>query len=147
MEKGELPKIVSRGKKRVGRGIGSGKGGHTTGRGQKGQKARSHLSILFTGMKVKKSVIKRLPLARGKGKFGSGKKPVVVNLAVLNLLDAGAVVDEKLLTDANIVDKEAAAQRGIKILGGGTLTKKLTISLPISKSAAEKVKKAGGKVT
>jgi ribosomal protein L15 len=64
-----LPKVVQRSKKRVGRGIGSGKGGHTSGRGQKGQKSRGKIGVLFEGMKVKKSLLKRLPKMRGKGKF------------------------------------------------------------------------------
>lgn len=49
--------------------MGSGKGSHTSGRGQKGQKSRSGLHILFEGIKTKKSFLKRLPLQRGKGKF------------------------------------------------------------------------------
>lgn len=49
--------------------MGSGKGSHTSGRGQKGQKSRSHIHVLFEGMKTKKSLLKRLPLMRGKGKF------------------------------------------------------------------------------
>lgn len=65
----KLPKVTQRTKKRVGRGIGSGKGGHTSGRGQKGQKSRSHISVLFEGMKMKKSLLKRLPKSRGMGKF------------------------------------------------------------------------------
>jgi large subunit ribosomal protein L15 len=69
MENFKLPKIVLRRKKRVGRGYGSGKGGHTVGRGQKGQKARGKVGVLFEGVKMKKSLIKRLPLVRGKGKF------------------------------------------------------------------------------
>ena len=64
-----LPKVVGKRKKRVGRGYGSGKGGHTTGRGQKGQKARGSKHVLFEGLKVKKSMLKRVPLMRGKGKF------------------------------------------------------------------------------
>lgn len=64
-----LPKVVQKSKKRLGRGMGSGKGSHTVGRGQKGQKARGGVHILFEGFKMKKSLIKRLPLARGKGKF------------------------------------------------------------------------------
>ena len=64
-----LPKVVEKRKKRVGRGMGSGKGSHTAGRGQKGQKARTKVGILFEGMKTKKSLLKRLPLMRGKGKF------------------------------------------------------------------------------
>jgi len=66
-----LPKVVAKSKKRVGRGMGSGKGSHTTGRGQKGQKARGKINVLFEGMKMKKSLLKRLPLMRGKGKFHS----------------------------------------------------------------------------
>jgi large subunit ribosomal protein L15 len=65
-----LPKVIQRPKKRVGRGIGSGKGGHTSGRGQKGQKSRGKIGVLFEGLKMKKSYLKRLPLMRGKGKFG-----------------------------------------------------------------------------
>lgn len=64
-----LPKVNQRKSKRLGRGIGSGKGGHTSSRGQKGQKSRDGISVLFEGMKMKKSLIKRLPLRRGKGKF------------------------------------------------------------------------------
>ncbi len=67
----KLPKVVAKSKKRVGRGMGSGKGSHTSGRGQKGQKSRSDLHILFEGLKMKKSFLKRLPLTRGKGKFHS----------------------------------------------------------------------------
>jgi ribosomal protein L15 len=61
--------VVTKGKKRVGRGTGSGKGNHTTGRGQKGQKARTSVNIIFEGYKMKKSLIKRLPKVRGKMKF------------------------------------------------------------------------------
>lgn len=49
--------------------MGSGKGSHTVGRGQKGQKARGSVGVLFEGVKMKKSLLKRLPLMRGKGKF------------------------------------------------------------------------------
>lgn len=64
-----LPKVVMRGDKRVGRGLGSGRGGHTVGRGQKGQKSREKVSISFFGTKVKKSLLKKLPMQRGKGKL------------------------------------------------------------------------------
>lgn len=68
-----LPKVVTKSKKRVGRGMGSGKGSHTSGRGQKGQKSRGHIGVLFEGMKMRKSFLKRLPLIRGKGKFHAKK--------------------------------------------------------------------------
>lgn len=139
-------KIVTNRKKRVGRGYGSGKGGHTSGRGQKGQKSRGSLGILFEGVKVKKSLIKRLPLKRGKGKFSSKRKPLVVKTDYLNLLPAGTVVNLDSLVKYKIVNKKDAEKNGIKILGGGKVAKKLTIAVPISKSAAKGVEKSGGKI-
>lgn len=65
----KLPKVVEKRKKRVGRGMGSGKGSHTSGRGQKGQKTRRKIGVIFEGVKMKKSLLKRLPKMRGKGKF------------------------------------------------------------------------------
>lgn len=141
-----LPKIKVRHAKRHGQGYGSGKGGHTVGRGQKGQKSRTSMGILFEGMKVRKSLYKRLPLRRGKGKFNAKNKPVIVKLSYLNLLPAGSVVDIALLVKHNIVAKADADLYGVKILGNGKLEKKVTISLPISKSAAKKIEIAGGKV-
>ena len=131
----KLPKVVQTKKKRVGRGYGSGRGGHTAGRGQKGQKTRKKIGVLFEGVKVKKSFYKRLPLARGKGKFNAGKKPLVIKLKYLNLLPSGSKVNVELLV-----------KQGVKILGDGLLSKKLTIEIPISTSAAKKVESAGGKV-
>jgi len=136
-----LPKVVAKSRKRIGRGYGSGKGGHTVGRGQKGQKARGKIGLLFEGVKVKKSLLKRLPFRRGKGKFKAGKKPMVINLSVLNLLPSGSVVDVALLVKHGIVDKDDAEKYGVKILGDGQITKKLTIKLPMSKSARKKVEK------
>lgn len=141
-----LPKIKERKSKRLGRGRGSGKGGHTAGRGQKGQGSRGKIGILFEGMKVKKSLIKRLPLMRGKAKFGPGKKPVVVNLSYLNLLPAGSNVTLELLIKEKIVDSAEAMEFGVKILGNGVLEKKLKIAVPISKSAAKEIEKIGGEV-
>jgi large subunit ribosomal protein L15 len=132
--------------KRLGRGYGSGKGGHTSGRGQKGQKARSSINILFEGVKVKKSFIKRLPLKRGKSKFKGGKKVLVVKLADLNRLTAGSKVDLTSLIKNKIVDQEEARKYGVKILSLGKLSKRLNLELPISKSAAKQVEKLGGKI-
>ncbi len=141
-----LPKVTSRRQKRVGRGGGSGKGSHTSGRGQKGQKARKDLHILFEGFKVKKSILRRLPFQRGKDKFKGSHKPIVINLEVLNLFSDGAKVDIAGLVKSGIVKEDDALKYGVKILGDGKLAKKLTISLPISKSAAKKVEKLGGKI-
>ena len=142
----KLPKILENKKKRVGRGYGSGKGGHTTGRGQKGQKTRGKIGIIFEGVKVKKSLIKKLPFKRGKGRFGPGRKPVIVKLSALNLLPQDTKVDLAILVKEGIVDANSARDFGIKILGNGDITKKLTINVPISKSAAKKVEVAGGKI-
>lgn len=142
----KLLKTTKKAGKRVGRGYGSGKGGHTVGRGQKGQKSRSGIGVIFEGVKMKKSQIKRLPLRRGKGKFKSKDKPIVVNVNLLNLLPASSTVDIDLLVKNGIVDSKQAKQFGVKILGDGEIKKKLTITLPISKSAKKKIEKAGGKV-
>lgn len=141
-----LPKTVKRRNKRVGRGIGSGKGGHTSGRGQKGQKSRGNIHILFEGVKVKKSLIKRLPLRRGKNKFFATGKPLIVKLSLLNLFASGDEVTLESLIKKNIVVEEDAKAFGVKILGNGELSKKLTLKVPVSKSAAKKVEKAGGKI-
>lgn len=142
----ELPKVVTKSKKRRGRGYGSGKGGHTTGRGQKGQKSRRKIGVLFEGVKVKKSLLKRLPLHRGKGRFKAKDKPLIVKLAYLNLLPAGTKVDIEALAKVGIVKRDDAEKYGVKILGDGKLTKRLTLALPVSNSAAKKIEKAGGKI-
>ena len=143
----KLPKTKTRRKKRVGRGYGSGKGGHTAGRGAKGAKARGKAGLLFEGTKRKKSLVRRLPFQRGKGKLKPLKnKPVVINLDVLNLLPKGKVVDVKTLVKNHLVDGQQAVKSGVKILGGGKLRLPLKVALPCSQSAAVKIKKAGGEV-
>jgi large subunit ribosomal protein L15 len=141
-----LPKVKKRSKKRVGRGYGSGKGGHTSGRGQKGQKSRSNIHILFEGVKVKKSLIKRLPLKRGKGKFNAKKKPIIVKTDYLNVFPSGSKVDLESLVKHGIVNEKEAKEYGVKILGNGKVEKKLTVAVPISNSAAKGIEKAGGKI-
>jgi large subunit ribosomal protein L15 len=143
----KLPKVVSKRKKRLGLGYGSGKGGHTVGRGQKGQKARGNMAILFEGMKVKKSLIKRLPLRRGKDRLKSHPKPLVVKVELLNLLPAGSKVNLGLLIKSGILRKDDAESYGAKVLGKGKVTKKLVIEMPISKGAADQIKKAGGSIS
>ncbi len=141
-----LHKTISKKKKRLGQGYGSGKGGHTVGRGQKGQKARGSMFILFEGYKIKKSFIKRLPFRRGKNKNKAGKGPVIVKLEILNILKDNSIVDVNSLSAAGIVNRADALTYGVKVLGNGKLERKLVIKLPISKSAASKVEKVGGKV-
>lgn len=140
-----LPKVKKIKTKRHGQGYGSGRGGHTSGRGQKGQKTRASIGILFEGLKVKKSFLKRLPFKRGKGKFKAKAKAFVINVEALNLLPDGSQVTVDLLVKNGIVDA-GSSTNGIKILGKGDLTKKLTVELPVSKIAEEKIVKAKGQV-
>lgn len=129
-----LPKIVSKSKKRLGRGYGSGKGGHTSSRGQKGQKSRGKVGVIFEGMKMKKSLIKRLPYQRGKGKFHSKQKPLIVKTSRLLGLKAGTRVTLDLLIKEGLVDAKLARMVGVKILKDIKLSKKLIFEVPVSRS-------------
>jgi len=143
----KLPKTVEKSKKRVGRGHGSGKGAHTSGRGQKGQKSRGSVGLMFEGTKMRKSLIKRMPFLRGKGKFKSlGAKAIIVNLKFLEILPANTEITLNKLVKMNIITSDQAKLGKIKILGDGEVTKAFIVKLPISKKAAGKIKKAGGKV-
>lgn len=140
MDLSKLEKTTKRAKKRAGRGYGSGRGGHTSGRGAKGAKARGKIKLYFEGAAMGASLIKRLPLLRGKAKNKSLKKdPVIVNVKYLNLLPAGSVVDLKTLIKHKIVDENEAKKYGVKILGEGELKVPLEVKLPCSKSAKKKI--------
>lgn len=144
MKLSQLPKTTIRKKKRLGRGYGSGKGGHTVGRGQKGQKTRGKISSWFEGGQT--PIYRRLPMHRGKGKFKAKPGPVIINVVYLNLLPAKLKVDLKTLIKHQLVSEKEAEKYGVKILGGGELKKAFTVLLPCSKGAEKKIKKAGGKV-
>ena len=146
MKLDQLVKIKSNKAKRVGRGPGSGKG-KTSGKGQKGQNVRGKIPITHSHYEGgQRPLFKRLPYRRGKGNKSFSKKPLIVNLAALNLLPKNSVVDMAVLIENKIVKADDAKLYGIKILGNGSLESSLTIALPISKSAAKKVEAAGGKV-
>lgn len=139
-----LPKTVKVKKKRLGLGHGSGRG-KTAGRGTKGQKARGKIPLYFEGGSI--ALIKRLPFRRGKGKNKVfKKKPVVINVKALNNLKKGSIVDGDSLIENHLIDKDDVKKYGVKILGDGEITVSLIIRVPISKSAAKKIEKAGGKV-
>lgn len=143
----QLSKITTKSKKRVGRGYGSGKGGHTAGRGAKGQKARSKVKAGFAGTKTRKSLLKRLPLLRGKDKLKARKpKPIIVNLKYLNLLPKDAKVTLESLDQHGVISQVEGKKFGVKILGEGKIEKSLVISLPVSQGARKKIEQAGGKV-
>lgn len=137
----KLAKTTTRSKKRLGRGYGSGKGGHTSGRGQKGQKSRGKLPLYFEGSKMRKSLIRRLPMLRGKLKFKAGKsKPLILNLKDLAGWPKTQTVTLDNLIKAGWLTKEAK-DFGVKLLGDGELPDKLKIDLPMSQAAAKKIAK------
>lgn len=139
-----LPKITTKKMRRLGQGHGSGRG-KTSGRGTKGQNARSSRALSFEGGAL--PLIKRLPFRRGKGRnFSLKNKPLTINIKVLNLLPAKSVVDIDALIKHNIVVSSEAKKFGVKILGDGDLKHALTIKLPISNSAKKKIEKAGGTI-
>src|SRR3989344_4448445 len=139
------PKNTAKSQKRLGRGYGSGKGGHTSGRGQKGQKTRKKIPLLFTGTKTKKSLIQRLPKLRGKGKFKSlNTKPLIIQLNELNKFKPGSEVTLEAMVQIGLIKHEPARKRGVKILNQGQLTKKLQVLVPVSQSVKEKIEAIGG---
>ncbi|MBU1085575.1 MAG: 50S ribosomal protein L15 [Candidatus Beckwithbacteria bacterium] len=141
-----LTKTKDKSKKRVGRGYGSGKGGHTSGRGAKGQKARSKVPLYFEGTPMRKSLIRRIPMLRGKLKNKPvGIKPIIINLKHLVTFKKDQTVSVETLIKNKVLPANAKGLP-VKILGDGDLKVALTVTLPTSKSAAKKIKKAGGKI-
>lgn len=141
MELGNLhPTVKTKTKKRVGRGIGSGLG-KTSGRGHKGQKARSGGGVRrgFEGGQT--PLYRRLP-KRG-FKNINAKTYTEVTLTMLNKSNATEVTAETLLEEG-IIGK---INDGIVVLGTGSLEKKLTVKATrFTKAAAEKIQAAGGKI-
>ena len=125
--------------KRKGRGAGSGNG-KTAGKGHKGQNARSGGGVRpgFEGGQM--PLQRRIP-KRGVNNIFA-KKYAATNVSALERFEDGATVDEKAIIEAGILKKPLD---GIKILGNGELTKKLTVSVAaFSASAKQKIEAAGG---
>ena len=137
---------VKKNKIRVGRGIGSGKG-KTSGRGVKGQKSRSGVAIKsFEGGQM--PLYRRLP-KRGFNSINKNK------VAVLNLDKMQSLIESKRINSANQINLETLKKakivsktyNKIKILGSGEIKEKVDLNIDyISKSAVEKLKKAGGTI-
>jgi large subunit ribosomal protein L15 len=137
-----LPTIKRRPKKRVGRGYGSGKGGHTVGRGQKGQKTRSKIKLGFEGGQL--PLYRRLPHKRG-FKRAFREEVAALNVGRLKDFAAGEIITPSKLREAGLF--KTIPRGGVKLLGQGEIKKKLTVKgFKLSKTAAEKIIKAGGKV-
>ena len=130
-------------KVRVGRGIGSGIG-KTSGKGHKGQWARSGGGVKagFEGGNI--PMIRKIPI-RGFNNYEFRKVYSTVNVGDLEFLDANTEVNEELLYEYRVVGKRAPY--GLKVLGNGEITKPLTIhASKATKMAIEKIEKAGGKI-
>ncbi|MDD3241296.1 MAG: 50S ribosomal protein L15 [Bacilli bacterium] len=128
-------------RRRVGRGPGSGLG-KTSGKGHKGQNARSGGGVnpVFEGGQI--PLYRRLP-KRGFSNAMFKIEYAVVNLSDLNIFEEGTVVTPALLKETGLVKKQLS---GIKVLGEGSLEKKLTIQAnKFSTSALEKIEKSGSK--
>lgn len=127
--------------KRLGRGIGSGKG-KTSGKGHKGQWARSGGGVRpgFEGGQM--PLIRRIPKRGFTNIFA--KEYSIVNVKDLERFEDGTVVTADLLLESGVLSK--VESYGLKVLGDGTLTKKLTVQAnKFTKSAVEIIEKAGGK--
>jgi large subunit ribosomal protein L15 len=127
-------------RKRLGQGESSGHG-KTSGRGGKGQTARSGSSIRIGFEGGQMPLIRRIP-KRGFNNTRFGKQFIAVNVGELNQFDDGARVDETALRAIGLANGRAG---GIKILGDGKLSKKLTVSAhAFSASARSKIEAKGG---
>ena len=127
--------------KRVGRGCGSGLG-KTSGKGQKGQQSRKghKHKLQFEGGQM--PLVRRLPKRGFTNKWAT--EYVAINVSTLNIFEDGDVVGPVELIQAGIIKK---IEDGVKIMGNGELTKKLTVqAMKFTASAKEKIEAAGGKV-
>ncbi|HYE81835.1 MAG TPA: 50S ribosomal protein L15 [Clostridia bacterium] len=132
---------TTKSKKRLGRGTASGQG-KSAGKGQKGQKSRSGGGVRLGFEGGQMPLYRRLPKVGFTNIFR--KEYAVVNLSDLEKFDNGTVVNPEVLKEAGLVK---AMLGGIKILGNGDLTKNLTVQAhKFSKTAADKIAAAGGKV-
>ena len=139
-----LPRIIEKKKKRLGRGLGSGRGAKS-GRGTtRHQKARESIPLHFEGGQAR--MVKRFPLLRGKGRNKPLKeKPFTLNLGKLNVFKDDEVIDLKSLAIKGLIDIRTKRLR-VKILAGGKLEKKLRVKVTASKGAKTAIEKLGGKV-
>ena len=142
-----LTKTTTKPARRCGRGIGSGLGGHTSGRGAKGDKARGATKLTFDGTKIKKNWIKRLPFLRGKHRLNNQKSIITFTLTQIDKwFKNEEIVDTNSLSQkTHISFKRLNAQ--VKILSVGEITKALKFKgVLVSESASKKILAAGGNI-
>ncbi len=138
-----LVQIVDKRKKRLGRGLGGGKGAKS-GRGTtRHQKSREKIPLHFEGGQAK--LVKKYPLLRGKGKNKSyNKKPIIIDFDKLSKFKQNEVIDYNSLAKHGLAVGEK--RNKLKLLNKGKLEKKLIFKIPVSKKAKQTIEKAGGKV-
>lgn len=138
-----LTKTTTKSKKRVGRGYGSGVGGHTSTRGQKGQKSRtgSKIPLWFEGGQL--PLIKRLPMLRGKGRFKVVRPVAEITLHDLEKMTAKTISLDTLKLEKIIETKFKKA----KIIGTGTISRAVTITdISVTPKARELIEAVGGTI-
>lgn len=144
MKLDKLPKLHGKDKKkRLGRGTGSGKGNHTVGRGNKGQKARGKVPYGFEGGQV--------PLHRRLPKFGGFRNPrskdiIGISLARLNTFRKGTEVNVEKLLEEGIIKR--IPKHGVKLLATGKLEKELKLKgFKVSEEAKKMIKDSGSELS
>lgn len=138
-----IKSVTTKSKRRIGRGFGSQKGGHTSSRGQKGQKSRrgSKIPLWFEGGQL--PLIKRLPMLRGKARFNVLNFTAEVTLSELDNMQADTITFDTLKLEKVIPSRVKAA----KIIASGKLNRKITVEgVKISAKAKEALEKVGGTV-
>lgn len=139
----DLKKVTSKPAKRVGRGHGSGKGAHTVGRGNKGQRARKsgEAPAWFEGGQL--PLVKRLPMLRGKARFNVIDPTAEVTLSDLNKMSADVITLDTLILEKVISKRFKKA----KIIANGSIERKVVVKgLPVSAGATKFITQAGGSV-
>lgn len=138
-----LSKLAKRRNKRLGRGIGSGKGGHTSSRGTKGQISRNgtKVPLWFEGGQL--PIVKRMPMWRGKGKFKVVRPTAEVSLLDLENMKATTITLDTLKLERVIDSRFKKA----KIIGTGALSRSITVEgVAVSASAKKAIETVGGSV-
>lgn len=143
MQLHSLTQTVEKSKKRLGQGHGSGRV-KTSGRGTKGQNARSKRPLQFEGGAL--PLTKRLPFLRGKDRNKSLKlKPLSINLSMISNLPQNTEITIDSLVKHNLIAK-GNEKRGVKLLAVGEITNAYIVKIPTSKTARVKIEKVGGKI-
>lgn len=138
-----LPATTTKGKKRLGRGYGSGKGGHTSSRGQKGQWSRrgAKVPLYFEGGNL--PLIKRLPMQRGKGRLNVVRPTLELTLNDLQALDATLIT----LDTVRLAGLLPVGVKKVKIIATGSISKSVTVEgISASAAARKAIEAAGGEL-